>query len=44
MRRAFVTGASRGIGHALVAELVGLGLEVIATAWRADDLAGLEVA
>ena len=41
MQRALVTGASRGIGRALVAELAGRGLEVIATARRADDLAGL---
>lgn len=41
VQRALVTGASRGIGRALVAELVGRGLEVIATARRADDLAGL---
>lgn len=41
MQRALVTGASRGIGRALVTELVGRGLEVIATARRPDDLAGL---
>ena len=44
MQRALVTGASRGIGRALVAELAGRGLEVIATARRADDLAGLPTA
>jgi NAD(P)-dependent dehydrogenase (short-subunit alcohol dehydrogenase family) len=44
MQRALVTGASRGIGRALVAELAGRGLEVIATARRADDLAGLPAA
>jgi NAD(P)-dependent dehydrogenase (short-subunit alcohol dehydrogenase family) len=41
MRRALVTGASRGIGRALVTELLGRGLEVVATARRAGDLAGL---
>ncbi len=39
MQRALVTGASRGIGRALVAELAGRGLEVVATARRVDDLA-----
>lgn len=44
MRRALVTGASRGIGRALVVELAGRGLEVVATARRVDDLAGLPAA
>jgi NAD(P)-dependent dehydrogenase (short-subunit alcohol dehydrogenase family) len=39
-----VTGASRGIGRALVAELAGRGLDVVATARRVDDLAGLPAA
>jgi NAD(P)-dependent dehydrogenase (short-subunit alcohol dehydrogenase family) len=41
VRRALVTGASRGIGRALVTELVARGLEVVVTARRADDLASL---
>lgn len=44
MQRALVTGASRGIGRALVAELAGRGLEVVATARRVDDLADLPAA
>ena len=44
MQRALVTGASRGVGRALVAELVSRGLEVIATARRVDDLADLPAA
>src|SRR5262249_62368953 len=44
MQRALVTGASRGIGRALVAELAGRGVEVVATARRVDDLAGLPAA
>ncbi len=44
MQRALVTGASRGIGRALVAELSGRGLEVVATARRVDDLADLPAA
>jgi NAD(P)-dependent dehydrogenase (short-subunit alcohol dehydrogenase family) len=44
MQRALVTGASRGIGRALVAELAGRGLEVVATARRVDDLDGLPAA
>jgi NAD(P)-dependent dehydrogenase (short-subunit alcohol dehydrogenase family) len=41
MRRALVTGASRGIGRALTIELAGRGYAVVATARRVDDLAGL---
>lgn len=44
MQRALVTGASRGIGRALVIELVGRGLEVVATARRAADLTDLPAA
>jgi NAD(P)-dependent dehydrogenase (short-subunit alcohol dehydrogenase family) len=44
MQRALVTGASRGIGRALVTELAGRGLEVIATARRAADLDDLPAA
>ena len=44
MQRALVTGASRGIGRALVAELAGRGVEVVATARRVDDLADLPAA
>jgi NAD(P)-dependent dehydrogenase (short-subunit alcohol dehydrogenase family) len=44
MQRALVTGASRGIGRALVAELAGRGLDVVATARRVADLAGLPAA
>ncbi len=44
MQRALVTGASRGIGRALVAELAGRGLEVVATARRVDDLTDLPAA
>jgi NAD(P)-dependent dehydrogenase (short-subunit alcohol dehydrogenase family) len=41
MHRALVTGASRGIGRALVAELADRGVEVVATARRVEDLADL---
>jgi NAD(P)-dependent dehydrogenase (short-subunit alcohol dehydrogenase family) len=41
MRRALVTGASRGIGRALVLELADRGVEVVATARRVEDLADL---
>src|SRR5262249_51447712 len=44
MQRALVTGASRGIGRALVAELAGRGVEVVATARRVEDLADLSAA
>jgi 2-keto-3-deoxy-L-fuconate dehydrogenase len=44
MRRALVTGASRGMGRALVTGLVARGPEVVATARRAGDLAGLAAA
>src|SRR5262249_28674493 len=44
MQRALVTGASRGIGRALVAELADRGLDVVATARRGDDLADLPAA
>ena len=44
MQRALVTGASRGIGRALAAELAGRGLDVVATAQRVDDLADLPAA
>ncbi len=44
MQRALVTGASRGIGRALVADLAGRGLEVVATARRVDDLTDLPAA
>jgi len=44
MRRALVTGASRGIGRALVTELTSRGLEVVATARRVDDLDDLPAA
>ena len=44
MARVLVTGASRGLGRALVVELKKRGHEVIATARRIDDLADLEVA
>lgn len=37
-RRAVVTGASRGIGAAVVAELAGLGAEVLAVARRRAEL------
>ncbi len=43
MARVLVTGASRGLGRALVVELKKRGHEVIATARRIDDLADLEV-
>jgi short-subunit dehydrogenase len=39
--RAFVTGASRGLGRALVTELASRGIEVVATARRVDALDGL---
>jgi NAD(P)-dependent dehydrogenase (short-subunit alcohol dehydrogenase family) len=41
MRRALVTGASRGIGRALVIELAGRGLEVVATARQVEALDSL---
>jgi NAD(P)-dependent dehydrogenase (short-subunit alcohol dehydrogenase family) len=41
VQRALVTGASRGIGRALVLELAGRGIEVVATARRVEDLADL---
>ena len=41
MQRAPVTGASRGIGRVLVVEQAGRRLEVVATARRVDNLAGL---
>jgi short-subunit dehydrogenase len=41
VQRALVTGASRGIGRALVSELAGRGLDVVATARRPADLADL---
>ncbi len=44
MQRALVTGASRGIGRALVAELASRDFEVIATARRVADLADLPAA
>ena len=44
MARVLVTGASRGLGRALVVELKKRGHAVIATARRIDDLADLEVA
>src|SRR5947208_513693 len=44
MQRALVTGASRGIGRALVVELAGRGFEVVATARRVEDLADLPAA
>ena len=44
MARVLVTGASRGLGRALVVELKKRGHEVIATARRVDDLADLDVA
>src|SRR6266540_5866560 len=44
MQRALVTGASRGIGRALVADLAGRGLEVVATARRVDALIDLPAA
>src|SRR5215472_13251288 len=40
MQRALVTGASRGVGRALVAELAGRGLDAAAAARRVEDLAG----
>jgi len=43
-QRALVTGASRGVGRALVAELAGRGVEVVATARRVGDLADLPAA
>lgn len=43
-RRIVVTGASSGIGHALVHALVGQGAEVIAAARSADKLAALAAA
>lgn len=44
MARVLVTGASRGIGRALVRELSGRGMEVIASARRVADLADLPAA
>jgi NAD(P)-dependent dehydrogenase (short-subunit alcohol dehydrogenase family) len=44
MQRALVTGASRGIGRALVVELAGRDFEVVATARRVADLADLPAA
>jgi len=38
-----ITGASRGIGRALIVELLARGEKVAATARNADDLAGLAV-
>jgi len=39
--RVLVTGASRGIGRALVAELATRGMEIVATARNVQDLEGL---
>jgi short-subunit dehydrogenase len=44
MTRILITGASRGIGRALVTELAGRGHAVIATARRVADLDGLPAA
>jgi NAD(P)-dependent dehydrogenase (short-subunit alcohol dehydrogenase family) len=41
--RAIVTGASRGLGRALSAELQGRGYDVVATARHVADLADLDV-
>jgi NAD(P)-dependent dehydrogenase (short-subunit alcohol dehydrogenase family) len=43
MQRVLVTGASRGIGRALVTELTGRGLEVVATARRVEEWVQLDV-
>jgi NAD(P)-dependent dehydrogenase (short-subunit alcohol dehydrogenase family) len=43
MSSVLITGCSKGIGRALVAELVSRGHEVIATARRPESLAGLPV-
>ena len=40
--RVLITGASRGLGHALAAELHGRGYEVVATARNLSDLADLD--
>jgi NAD(P)-dependent dehydrogenase (short-subunit alcohol dehydrogenase family) len=40
--RVLITGASRGLGHALAAELHGRGYDVVATARNLSDLADLD--